>query len=96
MSTWKGVEWGIWCRSFGYYGLVNKPKFWIDLICTLAWNVSYGGLYDLGYSLHNPFGERRIDVAHEAIGGGIRRLSVALAGAKMIPKSMTSQTSKNA
>ena len=44
-----------------------------------AWNISYQGLYDLGYSLHNPFGDRRLDVAHEVIGGGIAKLSAAIA-----------------
>ena len=38
------------------------------------------------YVLHNPFTNRRLDVAHETIGNGIRRLSVAIAkGAGYLP-----------
>ena len=36
-------------------------------------------LYDLSYVLHNPFGDRRLDVAHETIGSGIGHLSSAIA-----------------
>ena len=39
-----------------------------------AWNVSYGGMYDLCKILHNPFGNRRVDIAHEAIQKGLRTL----------------------
>ena len=96
MSTWKGVTWAIWLRSFELYGLLCKPKWWLDVIILLAWNVSYGGLYDLGYMLHNPFRDRKIDVAHDAIGGGLRRLSVELAtGSKHIPPSMDNNGRKH-
>ena len=37
------------------------------------------GMYDLGYQLHNPFGDRRLDVAHETIGGGTRELAMQIA-----------------
>ena len=40
------------------------------------------GRYDLSYIMHNPFLDRRIDVAHEAIGAGLRQLSIDL----MVPK----------
>ena len=77
-STWKGVEWSLWLHAFGDE-LPAQPHFWIDLIVLFAWNVSYKALYDLGYVLYNPFGERRLDVAHETIGGGIRRLAFEIA-----------------
>ena len=60
-STWKGVEWSIWLFSFGD-DLVNQPKFWVDILVLLAWNISYMALYDLGYMLHNPFGNRYISL----------------------------------
>ena len=97
MSTWKAVQWSIWMRKFGVnpddddvseYGIFNRPKWWFDFIVLFAWNVSYGGLYDLGYMLYNPFKERRIDIAHESIGGGIRRTSAALASGTQVPPTM--------
>lgn len=80
MSTWKGVEWSIWYFSYGPK-LFTQPRIWVDMLVLLSWNISYAALYDLGYMLHNPFGKRRIDVAHELIGGGIRALSASLAAA---------------
>eukprot|EP00326_Haptolina_ericina_P023934 CAMPEP_0181188002 /NCGR_PEP_ID=MMETSP1096-20121128/10876_1 /TAXON_ID=156174 ORGANISM="Chrysochromulina ericina, Strain CCMP281" /NCGR_SAMPLE_ID=MMETSP1096 /ASSEMBLY_ACC=CAM_ASM_000453 /LENGTH=273 /DNA_ID=CAMNT_0023277019 /DNA_START=305 /DNA_END=1126 /DNA_ORIENTATION=- len=78
-STWKAVEWAVWLHNFGGK-LVEQPKFWLDILILFAWNVSYQGMYDLAYLLHNPFGDRRLDVAHETIGGGIRKLSEKIAG----------------
>lgn len=78
MSTWKGVQWAIWYYSFGE-DLADQAKLWVDIIALFMWNLGYVGLYDLGYLLHNPFGGRRIDVAHEMIWGGIRHLSTELA-----------------
>jgi hypothetical protein len=80
MSTWKGVSWSIWYFSYGP-DLFNQPRIWVDMVVLLLWNISYAALYDLGYMLHNPFGRRRIDVAHELISGGIRTLSASLAAA---------------
>ena len=77
MSTWKGVLWSIWLHSMGGE-LFAQPKFYFDVLVLLSWNISYAALYDLSYTLHNPFGHRRLDVAHETIGGGIRRLSQQL------------------
>lgn len=91
MSTWKAVQWSVWLRAFEIYGLSCKPKWWVDMISMLAWNVSYGGLYDLGYMLHNPFGSRRIDVAHEMVGAGIRKLSVGLKNCDHYPDTMESK-----
>jgi len=52
---------------------------WVDLMTLFAWNLSYASLYDLGYVLDNPFLDKRIDVAHETIFNGVRRLSTSLA-----------------
>ena len=35
-------------------------------------------MYDLCKILYNPFGNRRVDVAHEAIQSGLRKLADAL------------------
>lgn len=67
MSSWKGVEWAMWHASLNS-ALFSQPKWYVDIVALFAWNVSYKALYDLGYMLHNPFGDRRIDVAHEVIG----------------------------
>ena len=55
----------------------------------IAWNISYGGLYELGYFLQNPFGSRRVDVAHEIIGDGINNLSKNLAAGRCVPNTMS-------
>ena len=67
------TQWSAWMASLGPK-VFETPKLWIDLITLFAWNCSYAALYDLCYTLDNPFGPRRIDVAHETIGAGIRRL----------------------
>ena len=77
-STWKGAQWAVWYRAFGD-DFHKQSKFWVDIIVLFLWNMGYVGLYDLGYFLHNPFGGRRVDVAHELIWGGIRTLSSELA-----------------
>ena len=43
MSTWKGVEWSIWCRSFGG-ALFEQPKWYLDLLVLVVWNMSYRAL----------------------------------------------------
>jgi hypothetical protein len=58
------------------------------VLVLFSWNVAYRSLYDLGYVLHNPFLNRRIDVAHESIFGGIRHLSVELAGGNHLPPAL--------
>ena len=37
------------------------------------------------WTLHNPFGSRKIDVAHDTIASGIRRLGTALMEGKSHP-----------
>lgn len=83
MCTFKGLEWAMWMRFFGG-DLFAQPKFYVDLITLVAWNVSYKSLYDLCYVLHNPFGDRRIDVAHETIGSGIRNFSKSVTGPQQL------------
>ena len=83
MSTWKGIQWAMWLRFFGS-DLLVQPKFYVGLIALFAWNVSYKSLYDICYVLHNPFGDRRIDVAHESIGSGIRKFSNSVTGSQVL------------
>ena len=91
-TTWKAFLWSQWLFTMGA-NMFNQGKFWVDLFCTIVWNISYGGLYDLGYALYNPFGKRRIDVAHEPIGRGIFRLAKSLAQGDKIPPRMTKKGS---
>lgn len=79
MSFWRSIEWAIWLRTFGGPLLFESSKMWVDLFTLFAWNLSYASLYDLGYVLDNPFLDKRIDVAHETIFNGVRRLSTSLA-----------------
>lgn len=91
MSTWAGIRWSIWYWAFGH-DIWNQPKIWIDLFVLFTWNISYVCLYDLGYLLYNPFKDRRIDLAHEAISNGIHKLAEDLAEGQMscIPPTMGS------
>jgi hypothetical protein len=75
-TTWKGVTWSTWLFSYGT-DLFRQPRIWVDMLVLLTWNISYAALYDLGYMLNNPFGQRRIDVAHELISNNLRRLTSA-------------------
>lgn len=79
MCSWRSIEWSIWLRTFGGDLLFRSAKMWVDILTLFAWNISYASLYDLGYCLNNPFLDKRIDVAHETIFNGVRRLSSALA-----------------
>jgi hypothetical protein len=74
MSTWKGVEWAIWYRAFGN-DVTKQPKLWVDIAVLFFWNVSYVALYDLGYMLHNPFGNRRIDIPVAHIAAGLNKFN---------------------
>jgi hypothetical protein len=85
--TWKGVSWACWAHEFGWAAVWAQPKMWADLVIMVSWNVSYQAMYDLAYVLHSPFGDRRIDIAHETIGHGVQRFSraVSTAGQPMPP-----------
>ena len=78
MSSWAGVRWSIWYWTFGH-DIWQQPKIWIDIFVLFTWNISYVCLYDLGYLLYNPFKDRRIDLAHEAISAGLHKLAGELA-----------------
>lgn len=81
MSTWRGILWATWYYSLGGE-LCLTPKFWVDILALFAWNMGYTALYQLGCILHNPFGDRRIDVPHEVIHDSLYRLSVELPDAR--------------
>ena len=47
----------------------------------------------MAYVLHNPFGSRRLDVAHSTIGKGIRKLCESLMEAEAhLPPSMATRS----
>jgi len=62
----------------------------VRLIVLLFWNVSYAAMFDLCKILHNPFGNRRIDVAHEVIQNGLKKLADELLcrGDEVLPPDM--------
>ena len=61
----------------------------LELFVLFTFNIALQGLYNIHRVLHNPFGPRHIDVAHEFIAGGIRRLAESLAEAdERLPPSM--------
>ncbi|CAJ1450875.1 unnamed protein product [Effrenium voratum] len=85
MSTWKGIEWSIWFRSFGG-AIFEQPKWYLDVFVLVTWNMSYRALYDLASTLHSPFGSRPFDVYHETIAKGLRHLSEKMMdGASVAP-----------
>ena len=90
MSTWKGLLWSQWFATGGT-SMFELPKFWADVATLFLWNLSYQGMYDLAYYLWNPFLDRRIDVAHEAIGAGLRALCMRLSTPR-VPATMAAAT----
>lgn len=85
MTTWKAIEWSTWCRSLGFDQLLQQPKWWLDMLVMIFWNLSYRAMYDLGSHLYHPFGNRPIDVAHETISAGLQKLSKSLMDGAAIP-----------
>ena len=55
--------WYMWCFQLG---------------CFFVLAMLYDSLLNVQHTLHNPFGSRTIDVAHDTIASGIRRLGTAL------------------
>ena len=45
----------------------EHPKIWFEIFALYAWNLSYDSLFKLTQMLYNPFGNRRIDVAHDGV-----------------------------
>jgi hypothetical protein len=89
-STWKAVLWATWMKSFGVNGVFGQLRLYADILVLFVWNVSYQSLYDLGYFLRNPFGNRRIDVPHEFIARGVHKLARDLSEGekKVLPPSL--------
>ena len=89
-STWKAVEWSIWIKTFGYDGMFWQLRFWSDILTLFVWNISYMALYDLGYYLGNPFGNRRVDCPHETIAAGLHKLGRELSNGdqKVLPPAL--------
>jgi hypothetical protein len=73
-TTANAVEWSIWLYASGLE-IFTQPRIYCDIFTVFVWNISYTALYDLGYFLNNPFGPRRVDIAHEHITRGLRKLT---------------------
>lgn len=56
----EGAQWHTWVTQLG---------------CTFVLSSCYGAYIELQGVLHNPFGARRLDVAHDTIAAGLRRLA---------------------
>jgi hypothetical protein len=94
MTTWKGLMWSSWFNALGG-GMFAQPKLYADIATLFLWNLSYKAMYDLAYHLRNPFTHRSIDVAHETIGSGLRKLAAALMEANPhIPATMVGATAR--
>ena len=87
-SAWKGIEWAVW--FYDTNGRVwLSPKMYFEVFLLLSYNAIFAMLFDLSQTLYNPFGPRGIDLPHNVVGGGIRRLAKRLAtGEDIIPRNV--------
>lgn len=86
-SVGKGVEWAVWYNDTG--GRVWLcPKMYFEVLLLLSYNALFSMLFDLSLTLYNPFGPRCIDLPHNIVGGGIRRLAKRLATGEDVPRNM--------
>jgi hypothetical protein len=87
LSLWKGIEWAVW--FYDTNGRVwLSPKMYFEVFLLLIYNTIFAMLFDLSQTLYNPFGPRRIDLPHNIVGGGLRRLAKRLATGEDIPRNM--------
>lgn len=62
-----------------WYTRVFAHAVWLlQLSCLFLWNLIYHAFYNIQRELHSPYGQRRIDLAHESQVAAIRRLAVNL------------------
>ena len=60
-------------------GWENNLHLWIlQLGCMLLWIMTYHAFFNIHKELHNPFGKREIDIAHEHFMARLRRLATVL------------------
>jgi hypothetical protein len=59
-----------------------RNRAWMDYLfyaglalVLVTYSMIFGLLYDLCHTLYNPFGPRCLNVPHEVVGGGIRRMA---------------------
>ena len=66
----------------------NSSIWFLELFVLFTFNIALQGLYNIHQVLHNPFGPRHIDIPHEIISGGIRKLAenMMLVESRMPPK----------
>ena len=71
------------------YHFGPHAALWLaDAFFTFTLMLTFSALFHIQGTLHNPFGPRRIDVAHEVIAGGIRRLAESLMSGSRLPPSL--------
>ena len=106
MSTWKGLELALdfcgrppWSDAWSGGRECDEPDYSsivvTRLIILVLWNLSYGAMFDLAKVLYNPFANRRLDVAHEFIQAGLRKLADQLLNDKFerLPPAMLPEQS---
>ena len=54
-----------------------------DLILLVIFYTIFNLLFNIDQILYNPFGPRELDVPHDIVGAGLRRLATRLGGSKM-------------
>jgi hypothetical protein len=87
LSIGKGVEWAVW--FYDTNGSVwASPKMYFEVFLLLSYSALFSMLFDLSQTLYSPFGPRGIDLPHNIVGGGIRRLAKRLAAGEDIPRNM--------
>jgi len=91
-AVWKGTLWAVWFYDEGL-ALYSMPKMYVEIFCLFAYSMIFGLLYDLCHFLYNPFGPRPLDIPHDIVGGGIRRMAKEF-GKGCIPPTMECSTFK--
>lgn len=62
--------------NFGAESGTAHASTWVmQISCTFCLTCCYGAFIELQDVLHNPFGDRRVDVAHDTIAAGLRNLA---------------------
>ena len=74
MTLWKGVQWAIWFYETN--GRVyTEPRMYVEIATLALYTTIFAVLVDIDKILYNPFGQRDIDIPHDAVSGGLRVLA---------------------
>lgn len=93
----RGLMWAAWMNDAGGLGVFRYPFMWTDIFVLYLWSTIFAILFDVCALLYNPFGPRSIDLRHDLIGGGIRKLAMSLSrqGETNIPASFDTNVPRN-